>query len=66
MFVCQDFTRVEIWEKEIVSVHLVQPGHSREGFGLELDPTYGDEDREVLLSATVRGVAPGSPAQLEG
>ena len=57
---------MEIWEKEIVSVHLVQPGHSREGFGLELDPTYGDEDREVLLSATVRGVAPGSPAQLEG
>jgi hypothetical protein len=61
-----DFTRVEIWEKEIVSVHLVQLGHSREGFGLELDPTYGDEDREVLLSATVRGVAPGSPAHLEG
>ena len=66
LILIQDFNRIEIWEKEIVSVDLHQLALSNDNFGLKLEPVYADDDCEVLLSALVRGVSLGSPAYQEG
>nr|WEL12734.1 T-lymphoma invasion and metastasis-inducing protein 1B [Halisarca dujardinii] len=63
-----DFMRMEVWEKEIVTVSLHRPPAyvQEEAFGLTLLPVYADEEGDVLLSANVKSIATGSTAQLQG
>nr|WEL12733.1 T-lymphoma invasion and metastasis-inducing protein 1A [Halisarca dujardinii] len=64
----RDFMRMEVWEKEIVTVSLHRPPAyvQEEAFGLTLLPVYADEEGDVLLSANVKSIATGSTAQLQG
>ena len=66
VYLTQDFTRIEIWEKEILTVNLHQFANSKDNFGLEVEPLYADDGCELLLSALVVDVIHGSPAYQEG